>query len=117
MKQKRFDELVQNGYIAFMSLFIVFVLLALMLDNEILMWLSVIMLLYIPAVVCAYCIQGANESLIGWKKKRNYAKRLAECTSFRCKTCERIYKKEELDISATSVLTCPQCNQKLVPAD
>jgi len=81
MKQKRFDELVQNGYIIFMSLFVITIFLGLILDNEGVVWLSVIFLLYIPGMICAYCIQGANDSYKGWKKKRMKAKRLAECTS------------------------------------
>jgi len=117
MKQERFDEIVQNGYLIFMSLFIIFVFLGLIFDNEGLIWISIIFLLYIPAVVCAYCIQGTNDSYKTWIKKRRKEKRLADCSSLRCRTCDIIYRKEELDISPTSVPRCPQCSKKLVPYD
>ena len=115
MKQERFDELVQNGYLICMSLFIFFALLGWILDNEILIWVAVFFLLYIPAMVCIYCVQGTNDSYKDWKKKRKKEKRLAECTSLRCRHCDKIYRKEELDVSPTSILRCPQCNKKLVP--
>ena len=117
MKQERFDELVQNGFLICMSLFIVFALLGWFLENEILVWIAVIFLLYIPAMVCAYCIQATNDSYKERKKKRRKAKRLEECTSLRCKSCDMIYTKEELDVAPTSVFRCPQCKKKLVPYD
>jgi hypothetical protein len=117
MKEKKLDDMLQLGYLISMILAIIFALAGLWLDNEFLIWLTLVMLLYIPAMVCVYCIQASNDSYKKWKKKRRKEKRLAECTSFRCKTCNQRYRKEELDISATSVPRCPQCNKKLIPID
>ncbi len=100
-----------------MILFIVFAIAGWLLDNEILLWISIIFLLYIPAMVCAYCIQGTNDSYKSWKRKRKKAKHLAESKLLRCRACDIVYKREELDISQTEVPRCPQCNKKLVPAD
>jgi hypothetical protein len=117
MKEKKLDEIIQLGYLISMSLAIIFALAGLWLDNEMLIWLTIVMLLYIPAMVCVYCIQGTNDSYRSWKKKREKAKRLVESKVLRCRKCDRIYKREELDIPNTAVPRCPECNKKLVPAD
>ena len=117
MKEERFDELMQYGYILCMSLFIVFALAGWFLDNELLIWISVIFLLYIPFMVCAITIWSIRKTRKREKKKRERERRLRECELLRCRSCDRIYKREELDISTTAVPRCPDCGKKLIPED
>ena len=117
MKEERFDELAQYGYILFMSLFIIIALAGWLLDDEFLVTLSVIPFLYLPVMVCVITMRETNKSRKRKKKKREKERRLKESKLLRCRSCDRIYKREELDISNTSVPRCPACNDKLVPAD
>ena len=117
VKEERFDELTQYGYILFMSLFILFALAGWFMDNELLIWMSVIFLLYIPFIVCAITIRSIGKTRKREKRKREKARRLRESKLLRCRSCDRIYKREELDISTTTVPRCPDCGKKLTPED
>ncbi|MHA1135835.1 MAG: hypothetical protein ACTSSE_05045 [Candidatus Thorarchaeota archaeon] len=86
MKEERFDELAQYGYIISMSLFIVFALAGWFLDNELLIWISVIPLLYLPVTVCAITIRETNKSRKRKKKKREKERYLRESKLLRCRS-------------------------------
>ena len=116
-RKDRFDELAQNGYILFMSLFIVIALTGGLLNNEGLLTLSVIPLLYLPVMVCVITIRETNKSRKRKKKKKEKERHLRESELLRCRSCDRMYKKEELDISSASLPRCLVCNDKLIPAD
>lgn len=115
MKQERFDELAQNGWILSGSFVIVFALIGLWLDNEGFLILSVIMLCYLPALVVAYCIRGIGDSLKRQKRKRRKASRQKKRKSLQCPSCNKVYTREELDISPTTTPVCPDCEKLLVP--
>ena len=117
MKEERFDELTQYGYILFMSLFIIIALAGWLLDDEFLVTLSVIPFLYLPVMVCVITMRETNKSRKRKKKKREKERHLRESELLRCRSCDRMYKKEELDISSASLLRCLVCNDKLIPAD
>ena len=117
MKDERFDELMQMGYALFGLLFIVFVIPGWLLDIELLIWISVIFLLYIPFMVCAVTIRYGNKERKRKQRKRERERRLRESKLLRCRSCDKIYTREELDISSTSVPRCPDCGKKLVSAD
>jgi hypothetical protein len=117
VKEKRFDELIQNGYALSMILFIIFAVAGTLLNYELLIWISMIFFLYIPFMVCAVTAFHVRKDRKRKKRKRNRERRLRECELLRCRSCDRVYNKDELDISSTAVPTCPDCGKKLIPED
>ncbi|MGY5853095.1 MAG: hypothetical protein RTU92_05975 [Candidatus Thorarchaeota archaeon] len=117
MKEKRFDELIQNGWTICQILFIAFAGIGLLLNNYDLISISVIFLLYIPFMVCAITVRGIGDKRKREKRKREREKRLRECKTLRCRSCDVIYEREELDISSKAIPRCPVCDKKLVPVD
>ena len=119
MKQKRFDELAQNGFLISGFLFIILVLLGFLLDNEVILIIGGLMLFYIPALLVAYCIWVARDESRKWKKKRRKAKRQSKrkSKSLVCPTCEKVFNREELDLSPTAAPLCPDCEVKLISSN
>ena len=119
MNQKRFDELAQKGIFLSGSIFIILVLLGLLLNNEVIMIIGGLMLFYIPALLVAYCIWVGRDELRKWKKKRRKAKRQSKrkSKSLVCPTCEKVFNREELDLSPTAAPLCPDCEVKLISSN
>ncbi len=116
MKQERFDELAGKGLLLSVILLFIFVPLGLWLDNDIFMLIGVLMGFYLPALLVTYTIWVAHGELRNWKKKRRKAKRQSKrkSKSLVCPSCEKIYNREELDLSPTATPFCPDCEVKLI---
>lgn len=117
MKQERFGELAGNGLLLSVILLFIFVSLGLWLDNDIFMLIGVLMGFYLPALLVTYTIWVAHGELRNWKKKRRKAKRLKELREAKvlvCQSCDKVYNREELDLSPTATPFCPDCEVKLV---
>ncbi|MGY5858654.1 MAG: hypothetical protein RTU63_04740 [Candidatus Thorarchaeota archaeon] len=117
MKEKRFDELLQMGYAVCGLLFIIFAIPGWLLDIELLLGISMIFLLYIPFMVCAITVFQVRKDRKREKRKRDREKRLRESKLLHCRSCDRTYNREDLDISPSEIPRCPICNKKLKPAD
>lgn len=117
MKEKRFDELIQNGYIISMIFFMIFAVAGWLLDYGLLIEVSMIFFLYIPFMVCAITVFEVRKDRKREKRKRDREKRLRESKLLHCRSCDMIYKREELDISPSEIPRCPICNKRLRPAD
>ncbi|MHA1615647.1 MAG: hypothetical protein ACTSYJ_12445 [Candidatus Thorarchaeota archaeon] len=119
MKQERFGELAGNGLLLSVILFLIFVLLGLWLENDIFLLIGVLMGFYLPALLVTFTIWVAHGELRNWKKKRRKAKRQSKrkSKSLMCPSCEKVFNREELDLSPTAVPFCPDCEETLVPYD
>ena len=117
VKDERFDELMQIGYAVFGLIFVIFAILGWLLDIELLIWISVIFLLYIPFMICAVVIRYGNKERKLEKRKKERERRLMESKLLRCRSCDKIYERAELDIALTTIPRCPVCDKKLKPAD
>ena len=117
MKQERFDELAEKGLLLSLFFFFVFVLLGLWLDNDIFILIGVVLGFYLPALLVAYTIRGVHDEFRKWKKKRRKAKRQSKrkSKSLVCPSCEKVFNREELDLSPTAIPFCPDCEEELVP--
>ena len=116
MNQKRFDELAGKGLFLSMSLFIIFVPLGLWLENDVLMLIGVLAMFYLPALLVTYTIWVAHGELGKWKKKRRKAKRLKKLREAKvlvCRSCDKVYNRDELDLAPSGPPRCPVCNKLL----
>lgn len=116
MKQERFDELAEKGLLLSLIFFFIFVLLGLWLDNDIFILIGVLMGFYLPAMLVAYTIWGVHGELRNWKKKRREAKRLKELREAKvlvCRSCDKVYNRNELDLAPSGPPRCPDCNKLL----
>ena len=116
MKQERFDELAGNGFLLSVILLLIFFPLGLWLDNDIFMLIGVLMGFYIPALLVTYTIWVVHGELRNWKKKRRKAKRLKELREAKvlvCRSCDKVYNRDELDLAPSGPPRCPACDKLL----
>lgn len=117
MKQKRAEEIAQYGLIVAQCLFIIFILVGLALENETLMMIALLMLLYYPALVSAVVFWVIRDSFREWRKRRKRTKRLDKSLELKCPSCNKIFNRNELDVNPTATPICPKCEERLLPLD
>jgi len=124
MKQERFDELAGKGLLLSVILLFIFVPLGLWLENDVFMLIGVLMGFYLPALLVTFTIWVAHGELRNWKKKRRKAKRLKKLREAKvlvCRSCDKVYNRDELDLAPSGPPRCPDCdklleNSKMPPA-
>jgi len=115
-KWKKREERTEKGMIISTVIFLILFPLGLFLDNDILMIIGVLFVFYLPGIVVVYVIWAVSDEFEKWKKKRRRAKRYAEIRSAEvvvCKACDKIYNRDELDLSPSEEPRCPICNKLL----
>ena len=116
MEQERFDELAGKGLFLSVSFFIIIFPLGLWLENDVIMLIGVLMMFYLPALLVAYTIWAAHGELRNWKKKRRKAKRLKKLREAKvlvCRSCDKVYNRDELDLAPSGPPRCPACDKLL----
>ena len=116
MNQKRFGELAGNGLFLSMILLLIFVPLGLWFDNDVFMLIGVTMGFYLPALLVTFTIWAMHGEFGNWKKKRRKAKRLKELREAKvlvCRSCDKVYNRDELDLAPSGPPRCPDCNKIL----
>jgi hypothetical protein len=116
VKQERFDELAGKGLFLSIILLLIFVPLGLWFDNDVFLLIGVTMGFYLPALLVTFTIWAAHGELGIWKKKRRKAKRLKKLREAKvlvCRSCDKVYNRDELDLAPSGYPRCPDCDKIL----
>ena len=102
-------------WILFICLYAISVLVGLVTGNEIFFQIEVVVLFYISALLIIALICTIPSSAKKWKKKRKHVIRQRDTGLLQCPNCEKVYNREELDLSPTATPLCPDCEETFVP--
>ena len=115
MKRKTAEAIAQYSSGLSFILFVIFIILGFILQNEGFILFAIVMFFYFPTVLVIFQIYDNRDSVKKWMKRRKKIERQVESGLLQCPTCGKVYKREELDLSPTATPFCPDCEVKLFP--
>lgn len=115
MNQNKGSGLFTVLWILFIGLYAILVLVGLVTDNEIFFQIEVVVSIYILVLLIIALIYTIHSPVKKWMKRRKQAIRTIETGILQCPNCEKVYNREELNLSPTTTPFCPDCEEKLVP--
>lgn len=115
MKRKTAEEIAQCTSSISIVLFVVFIILGLILGHEGFMLFAIVMFFYFPTLILIFHIYDNRDLVKKWIKRRKKVERQVDSKFLQCPSCEKIFNREELDLSPTATPLCPDCEEELVP--
>ncbi len=115
MKRKTAEAIAQYSSSLAIVLFVVFIILGFVLNHEGFILFAIVMFFYFPTLILIFHIYDNRDLVKKWMKRRKKVERQVETVLLQCPNCEKVYNREELDLSPTATPLCPDCEEELVP--
>ncbi len=115
MKRNKVQGIFTVLWILLICLYAISVIVGLVTGNEIFFQIEVIVLFYITTWLIIILVYAIHRLVKKWKEIRKQVLHQRETELLQCPNCEKVYNREELDLSPATTPFCPECEEELVP--